>query len=121
MFCGGKREGGGLGIDIDSFAFVAVGVVREGSDELVPAPFVWTFLLKEGLQLVLGVVGCIFLHVDGVLQNFGVVHGAPADETAMVGEGWELVALDVAMYGLLDVEVLAHMYNFNKFIDLAYN
>ena len=56
----------------------------------------------------------ILLHVDGVLEDFGVVHGAPADEAAVVGERWELVLLYVAMNSLLDVKVFAHLYNLNK-------
>lgn len=48
------------------------------------------------------------------MEDFGVVHGAPADEAAVVGERWELVLLYVAMNSLLDVKVFAHLYNLNK-------
>lgn len=56
----------------------------------------------------------VLLHVDGVLENFGIVHRAPPDEAAVIGEGWELVLLYIAMNSLLDVKVFAHLYNLNK-------
>lgn len=72
--------------------------------------------MEKGFQFVFRFVGGIFLHVDRVLEHFGIVHGAPAHKTAVVGEGGELIFFDVAMHCLLDVEVFAHrfFYNFNK-------
>jgi hypothetical protein len=83
-------------------------VGRERFDKLIFPSVDWVFLLEEGLKLVLGLFGGVLLHVDGVLEHFGVVHGAPSNERAVVREGGELVLLDVAMHRLLDVEVLAH-------------
>lgn len=44
------------------------------------------------------------------MEDFGIVHGAPTYEAAVVGEGGELVLFNVAMNSLLDVEVLAHLF-----------
>lgn len=69
----------------------------------------WVFLLEEGLQLELLLIRLILLDVDGVLQNLRVVHGAPADETAMVGKRGKLVFLYVAVHRLLNIKTLAHV------------
>lgn len=85
--------------------------VAEGLDELILDPVDGIPLLEERVELVLlGLCRGLLLDVDGVLQNFGIVHGAPADETAVVGEGGELVLFNVAMNSLLDVEVFAHLF-----------
>ena len=51
----------------------------------------------------------VLLHVYGILKDFGVVHRAPSYQTAVVAERRELVLFNVAVYCLLDAEVLAHL------------
>lgn len=77
-------------------------------DELRLGPIDWIFLLEEGLQLIFRFFICFFLDIDWVLQHLRVVHGAPAYQAAMVGERGELIFLYIAMYGLLNIEALAH-------------
>lgn len=92
-------------------------------DELVLGSIYWIFLLKKCINIVfLRLRGCVFLDVDGVLQDFGVVHWAPSDETSMIGERRELVLFDISMNSLLDVKVFAHLlYNLNKTINQSIN
>lgn len=47
------------------------------------------------------------MQIDGIDEDFGVVHAAPADETPVVGEGGELVVFDIFMNSLFDVKVFA--------------
>lgn len=109
VFGGGEGEAWGfcgLGIEL-IFLFLDGG--REGMGELGFGSIYWVFLLKEGLQLELLLIRFILLDVDWVLQNFRVVHGAPADQTAMVGKRRELVFLNVAVHSLLNIKTLAHV------------
>lgn len=109
VFGSGEGEAGRLGVGMCALLLSAILDSSEGLDEFVAGAFYWVLLLEEGVEFVfLGLCGGVLLDVDGVLEHFGVVHGAPADQTAVVGEGWELILLHVAMNSLLDVEVLAH-------------
>lgn len=114
-----EGEAGSLGICICSLFISLVGQIGKGFHELVLRPIDRIPLLEECINVIfLRFSGGVLLDVDGVLEDFGVVHGAPSDETAMVCEGGELVLLNVTMNSLLDVEVLAHrLYNFNKYIE----
>jgi hypothetical protein len=96
-----------------SFVFISVEVGGERLDKFALAAISRVLLLKESLKLIIGFFWGIFLDVDGVLEDLRVVHRAPTDKTAMVGKGWELVLLYVAMHSLLDVKVLAHTKNYN--------
>lgn len=118
VFGCGESEARSLAICMCSLVLSFFSQVRKRLHKLVLSPIDRVPLLEEGIDVIfLGFSGGVLLDVDGVLEDFGVVHGAPADETAVVGEGGELVLLDVAMNSLLDVEVLAHrLYNFNKYI-----
>ncbi len=95
---------------MSSLFLIFVSEMRERFNKLVLGAIDWVFLLKEGIKLVFLCFSIgVLLHVDGVLKDFRVVHGAPSNQTAMIGEGGELVFLDVAMNSLLDVKVLAHL------------
>lgn len=51
-----------------------ISVTAERLNELISSAVDWIFLLEERVELVLGLLGVIFLHVDGVLKHLGVVH-----------------------------------------------
>lgn len=98
-----------------SFFLILLSHMREGLYELILGSIDRILLLEEGIQLIfLSLSIGVLLHVDGVLEDFGIVHRAPTDEAAVVGERWELVLLYIAMNSLLDVKVFAHLYNLNK-------
>lgn len=70
-----------------SFFLIPISEMREGLNKLILSAIDWVFLLEKGIELVfLGFSISVLLHVDGILEDFGVVHGAPANETAVVGE-----------------------------------
>lgn len=62
------------------------------------------------LQIVVSLLMIWLWHVYRIDQDFGVVHGAPTDETTMVAKRRELVFLDVPIDCLLDVEVAIRHY-----------
>ena len=74
MFGGGECESGCFGVDVDSCLLIFIVVVGEGSDELIFGAVYWVFLLEERFELVFWFFSCVFLHVDWVLQHFGIVH-----------------------------------------------
>lgn len=116
--CGSKSHGryfGSLGVGWSlvgcSLFFLHLGLIqiRQGLDELHSLALGGVFLLEDGVELVLFVVGhsCLFLNVDGINESLWVVHVAPADHASVVGEGRKLVFFYVFIDRLLDIEVTA--------------
>lgn len=77
----------------------------KGLDKLQLLPLFGRLRLKQMFEVVVTLLVLGLGHVDRVDEDFGVVHGAPADEAAVVAEGRELVLLDVAVHRLFYVEV----------------
>ena len=48
-------------------------------------------------------------HEGGVEEDLGVVHGAPANQTAVVLKGRELVILDVLVDSFLDIVLIIRL------------
>lgn len=87
MLGGGESKAGSFSVDMCSFFLVLLGHMRERFNELILGSIDGIFLLKESIKLIFLCFSIgIFLHVDGVLEDFGIVHGAPADEATVVGE-----------------------------------
>ena len=86
-------------------------ILRETSEGLDELDFVSVFrllLLENMIEVVLAFLVFRFGGVDGIHEYLGVVHGAPANKAPVVVEGLELVLLDVAIDGLLDVKIALH-------------
>ena len=70
-----------------SFFLILLGHVRERLNELILGSIYGILLLEEGVKLIFLCLSIgVLLHVDGVLEDFGIIHGAPANEAAVVGE-----------------------------------
>ena len=115
--CQGKA--GNFSIRMNAFLINLFAEIGKRFDELILVPINWIFLLEERIEVIfLCLCGGVFLNIDWVLENFWVVHRAPSNETAMIGERRELVLFDISMNSLLDVKVFAHLlYNLNKTIN----
>jgi hypothetical protein len=64
------------------------------------------FGLEKMIEVILPLLMVWLGYVDWIHQYLGIVHGAPSDKTAMVAESGKLVLLNIAVDGLLDVEVV---------------
>ena len=100
---GGQRQAGLL------VQIVLLPDSAERLDELHFVPVLGLLLLEDVVEVVVPLLVLGLGGVDGVHDHFGVVHGAPADQAAVVVEGLELVLLDVPVDGFLDVELLLHL------------
>ena len=112
MLCSCQGKCRCFGINMYSLFITFLCRTRKWFNKLVSSSINRILLLEEGVKFIFRLLGAIFLHIDGILQDFGVVHRAPSDERSMVGKRWELILLNIAMNSLLNVKILAHyLYN----------
>lgn len=77
----------------------------------------WVFLLEHGINVVFFLIWNIrlFLHIDWINEHLRIVHGAPSNHTAMIGEGRKLISFYVLVDGLFYVKATAHKCNLNLY------
>lgn len=104
MLCGSQCQTGFLIITVSLFAQFGKRLIK-----LNLISVLWLFLLEDVVQIIVPLFVIRLSGIDGVHNNFGVIHCAPANQTPVVVEGLELVLLNVPVHCLLDIELLLHL------------